>query len=214
MLTWQDIPGYFDFNNIYAKTVADAPAEGARFVEIGILFGRSTLFMAEEIRKSGKTIVFDAVDRMMDPTKVDWRNEFTRLVPALPEVSRQAALDVIDKAKEPVDVFNAYLAGSGLGQYVNLHIESGQQHASFCEDESLDFVFIDANHAYADTKELILAYLPKVKMGGVIAGHDYLPDWPGVIQAVNELFWNKFKLNCSSWIVRKQGTPRRLYLPW
>lgn len=55
-------------------------------------------------------------------------------------------------------------------------------------DKSLDFIFIDANHTYEDVKADILAYLPKIKEGGVIAGHDYCADWPGVIQAVTEVF--------------------------
>mgnify|MGYP003661029737 CR=1 FL=1 len=57
-------------------------------------------------------------------------------------------------------------------------------------DNSFDFIFIDANHTYEDVKADILAYLPKVKPTGIISGHDYCSDWPGVIQAVNELFPN------------------------
>lgn len=58
-------------------------------------------------------------------------------------------------------------------------------------DKYFDFVFIDANHTYEDVKADILAYLPKIKDGGVIAGHDYCDDWKGVIQAVNEVFEGK-----------------------
>ena len=61
-------------------------------------------------------------------------------------------------------------------------------------DKSLDFVFIDANHTYEDVKADIRAYLPKIKDGGVIAGHDYCADWPGVIQAVKEMFDGKAKV--------------------
>ena len=32
------------------------------------------------------------------------------------------------------------------------------------------------------------AWLPKVKTGGIIAGHDYHDGGPGVIKAVNETF--------------------------
>jgi len=41
------------------------------------------------------------------------------------------------------------------------------------EDESLDFVFIDANHQYDYVKEDLVAWFPKVKPGGVFCGHDY-----------------------------------------
>lgn len=56
-------------------------------------------------------------------------------------------------------------------------------------DGSLDFVFIDADHSYAAVAADIDAWLPKVRKGGIIAGHDYC-EWPGfgVIQAVTERF--------------------------
>jgi len=45
-------------------------------------------------------------------------------------------------------------------------------------DESLDFVYIDANHAYDFVVENIALWFPKLKKGGLFAGHDYLKmDW-------------------------------------
>ena len=66
------------------------------------------------------------------------------------------------------------------------------------EDKSLDFVYIDANHSYSYVKEDILAWLPKVKKGGIIGGHDL--DWKdtefgnkyAVLKAVREIFDDKF----------------------
>ena len=40
-------------------------------------------------------------------------------------------------------------------------------------DESLDFVYIDANHAYEFVKRDIELWWPKVKQHGILAGHDY-----------------------------------------
>ena len=42
------------------------------------------------------------------------------------------------------------------------------------EDESLDFVYIDANHSYKNVKEDLREWSKKVKSGGIIAGHDYM----------------------------------------
>lgn len=39
--------------------------------------------------------------------------------------------------------------------------------------EDLDLVYIDANHDYKYVREDILAWWPKIKKGGVLAGHDY-----------------------------------------
>lgn len=56
-------------------------------------------------------------------------------------------------------------------------------------DASLDFVFIDADHSYSGCKADILAWVPKVKPGGLLSGHDYKNvDYPcfGVEKAVDE----------------------------
>ena len=46
------------------------------------------------------------------------------------------------------------------------------------EDESLDFIYIDANHAYDFVVEDINLWFPKLKKGGIFSGHDYLDmDW-------------------------------------
>lgn len=60
--------------------------------------------------------------------------------------------------------------------------------AAEVEDRSLDFVFIDADHSYDGCTKDIEAWSPKVRKGGMIAGHDYNRKWPGVVQAVDEKF--------------------------
>jgi predicted O-methyltransferase YrrM len=40
-------------------------------------------------------------------------------------------------------------------------------------DGSLDFCYIDCNHAYESVVADIAAWLPKIRSGGIIAGHDY-----------------------------------------
>lgn len=41
------------------------------------------------------------------------------------------------------------------------------------EDGSLDFVYIDGNHVEAAVREDLEAWTPKVRKGGIVAGHDY-----------------------------------------
>lgn len=46
------------------------------------------------------------------------------------------------------------------------------------EDNSLDFVYIDANHAYDYVVQDIELWYPKLKQGGYLCGHDYIDlDW-------------------------------------
>lgn len=52
-------------------------------------------------------------------------------------------------------------------------------------DRSLDLVYIDAGHNYQAVKCDIVTWLPKVQIGGFIAGDDY--KWPGLKDAVSEL---------------------------
>ena len=41
------------------------------------------------------------------------------------------------------------------------------------EDESLDFVYLDANHAYEFVVRDLAKWAPKVRKGGIVSGHDY-----------------------------------------
>lgn len=52
-------------------------------------------------------------------------------------------------------------------------------------DNSVDLIFIDADHSYDAVKKDILAFTPKLKKGGILTGHDI--DYPGVNKAVHEL---------------------------
>jgi hypothetical protein len=51
-----------------------------------------------------------------------------------------------------------------------LTAEAAQQIA----DESLDFLYLDARHDYCGVQEDLALWWPKLKVGGMLAGHDYL----------------------------------------
>lgn len=78
----------------------------------------------------------------------------------------------------------------------------------FC-DNFFDFIYIDANHSYQAVKEDLEIWFPKLKNGGIIAGHDYLNKPPtfGVKDAVDEFFQGKQILttnedNFKTWYVK------------
>lgn len=51
---------------------------------------------------------------------------------------------------------------------------------------SLDFVYLDAGHGFDTVLQDITAWSPKVRAGGIVSGHDYVPsNRSGVIEAVN-----------------------------
>jgi hypothetical protein len=61
-----------------------------------------------------------------------------------------------------------------------------------CKDEYFDWVYLDTDHTYDTTKRELELLRPKMKKGGIIAGHDYIiGNWNaghryGVIEAVRE----------------------------
>lgn len=60
--------------------------------------------------------------------------------------------------------------------------------ANKLENNSIDLIFIDADHSYEAVKKDIVAYTPKLKENGILSGHDI--DYPGVNKAVTELIQN------------------------
>jgi hypothetical protein len=58
--------------------------------------------------------------------------------------------------------------------------------AASVEERSIDVVYVDGSHEYADVAKDLAAFWPKIVAGGFLCGHDYARDWPGVMQAVDE----------------------------
>lgn len=75
--------------------------------------------------------------------------------------------------------------------------------ASYFPNHSFDFVFVDADHTYLGVKADIEAWMPKVKKGGVLCGHDANnPPFPGVARALNELCpgWTEHPDHVWQWV--------------
>lgn len=77
------------------------------------------------------------------------------------------------------------------------------------DNNSLDIVFIDANHSYPYVKKDIEKYMPKLKSNGFITGHDI--DYPGVNKAVNEMIKNYDVGPNNVWIKRINDQKDFLY---
>jgi predicted O-methyltransferase YrrM len=57
--------------------------------------------------------------------------------------------------------------------------------------EKVDFVHIDGSHDEIDVKNDIENWLPKIKKGGILSGHDIQIDW--IARIVKEKFGDKVK---------------------
>jgi len=203
--SWRDIPGHFDFHDLYVEAVASAPAH-AHFAENGVMLGRSACFMAEAIGASRKQIVFDAIDSFAwsfdailatGPYVTHPRMQiyYTRSLPEFWQV-------LVDKGST-FEAAKYCLERAGVAAHVNLIRRSGQAQAVNYVDGSLDFVFVDAEHTYNDTVELLRSYLPKVRPGGVLAGHDFTNEFPGVVEAVCDVL-GRVEVRGHSFVYRKQ----------
>ena len=67
-------------------------------------------------------------------------------------------------------------------------------------------IFIDGDHSYEGALKDIANYYPKVKSGGIFAGHDYY--WPGVNRAIGDFLTKDYdKINVLQydvWYVEKK----------
>ncbi len=74
------------------------------------------------------------------------------------------------------------------GERVSLFVGLSVPVSKHIEDGSLDLVFIDAAHDEDNVYDDIEAWFPKVREGGLVAGHDFQHKFPGVHRAVARHF--------------------------
>ena len=177
---YQSIEGWFDFDDIYELALRRCSTrKSARFVEVGAYKGRSTCFMAERLAESGLDVAFDVVDSFAGDDDVGHGDLW-------PE-------------------FAANLERAGLLSRLTAHRRLSVEAAADFADQSLDFVFIDARHTYDAASQDLAAWWPKVKPGGLIAGHEYVHS-PGVRAAVDAFvargaLEHAFRLSRTSWMI-------------
>jgi len=108
----------------------------------------------------------------------DYSEELCKGVPGLqllcvdawaPYRSSRSGKMIFHRAVKAYDVAREKLAPYGC---TLLKMDSVRA-ADTIPDRSLDFVYIDANHWFEHVVADLAAWVPKVKSGGVIAGHDY-----------------------------------------
>jgi len=77
---------------------------------------------------------------------------------------------------------------------------SSVKYAMMVPDNSVDLVYIDGNHDEESVREDILSWMPKVKKGCWISGHDYNSNYPGLVSVVNEILGKPdHTFECFSW---------------
>jgi predicted O-methyltransferase YrrM len=146
-------------------------------IEIGSFVGESTVLFAQSFKKVIAIDPFEADYDPQDPTS--YLFEFD-------------------------NVYQTYLDRITVYSNIETLIMTSNEAVDILNQDHFDFVYIDGLHTYEGVKTDIQNYLPKVKKGGVIGGHDYtsqIPHLVGVYEAVNEMFGQPDKVfGDNSWI--------------
>lgn len=169
---WYDIQGWFGPRAVeeYGKIVRRYP--GGNFVEVGIWKGKSFASVMPVLLELNYQNIY-AVDHFLG--QPDLRDTVH---------SDASKLDLYQ-------IFTDNMSKLGYnGKYKVLKMNSVEAAGQFL-DNSLDVVFIDADHSYEAFNADLGAWIPKIKSGGTICGHDY-PGWPGVVQGLTERFGSQF----------------------
>lgn len=183
---YQTIDGWCDYEDIYREAITRAE-DGAVFVEIGAFKGKSAAFAGVEILNSGKKITLHVVDHFkgnaehLDPASSWHESELAQN----PEYLFELCTKNLEAVKDVVTIIR----------------KASVQAAKQFKNASLDFVFIDGSHDTDSVCADIDAWIPKVKAGGIIAGHDYKTHIEVQI-AVNSRFPHIQKRG-ASWLIYK-----------
>lgn len=142
-------------------------------VEIGSFIGESTVIFAEHFKK---VIAIDPFMDNYDPEDTTSKFNFR-------------------------DVFMEYKRRTNSCINVETLIKTSDDALKDLQGKKFDFIYIDGIHQYQNVLDDIKNYLPLVKEGGIIGGHDYGGPWKGVQKAVDEVFGKPDKVfKDTSWI--------------
>ncbi len=189
--TWDEIPGMFDYAVVYDMIIGEFNGPSI-FVEVGTFLGRSICYFADKAKSSSFECKIFAVDTCRGSSS----DSTGRLIAPLFGGSFAGTL-------------HKNILSCNLGENIIVMITDSFSASKSFADESLDFCFIDGDHSYNSVFSDLSFWWPKIKPGGVLAGHDYRQAAPWLIwvtKAVHDFFGvldASHPLCDSCWIMRK-----------
>lgn len=166
--SWRDIPGWCDYRDLYSE-FAERLQDGETFVEIGAWFGQSTAYIAAQLKAKGWRGDFWAFDT--------WRGE---------ENQPEHLAIVAQHGGDILPAFQENMRRAGVDDIVAGWRQISWEAAGIFREGQVTIAFIDAAHDYESVRKDIAAWWPKVRAGGILAGHDY--PCADVAKAVREFF--------------------------
>jgi glycosyltransferase involved in cell wall biosynthesis len=126
-----------------------------------------------------------------------WRGERLYLVDIWQELEDYQDVTNAPAAEQAARLIRTVRNVALFWEKVRVIQERSERAARLFDDGSLDWIYLDANHEYSHVLRDLAAWVPKVKAGGVVAGHDFIndvltiggvPTVIGVKRAVREFF--------------------------
>lgn len=149
------IAGWCDFKPLYFA-IADHLPEDAVFAEVGSWQGQSAVTLCQRLQDIGKPATVHCIDTF----------EGEQNQPAHLEIVAGMGGSALSKFRENIEA-------AGVSEMIRVTTGDSAESAAAFADASLDGVFIDAAHDYDSVVKDVAAWFPKVKPGGIFAGHDY-----------------------------------------
>lgn len=176
--------GWFDdaTKRLYDRLAVAGP-DAAPLVEVGVWLGHSVIYLAQRVKEHRRLVQVYAVDTFDGGTG------------PTPEM----AAFVAERGGSLLSSFLCNARAAGVQDVVcPIQGASTAVAAAWARRFSPPFaVFLDADHRYEAVQADIAAWLPLVRPGGVLAGHDY--DDEGVRRAVTEAFGQDVSIDGLVW---------------
>lgn len=155
----------------------------AAVAEVGVAWGRGVIYAASELVQRGwklaKVYAIDPWRGPGDPSRGFSEMHFSAALASIALNVLPFEADII----HPIRVPSPAAAGC------------------FAAGE-LDLVVIDGCHVYEAALADIAAWGRVVRAGGILAGHDYTDEFPGVRRAVDEAFSGRVACRGTCWVVK------------
>jgi len=156
--------------------------DGDLIVECGVFLGSTVCYVGQALKKLGVKAKIYAIDNWLCANISDESKQF------------------VNRSESFLEGFTLNVAKCGLTDMVTTLQMDSLTAVDYFENNSISFLFLDASHNYEDVKDELKAWLPKVKNGGIICGHDFSD--PSVNRAVVEVLGNvnESSSKCAYWI--------------
>jgi predicted O-methyltransferase YrrM len=170
-MKWESIDGWFSHGDavMYGMILDEIP-DGGHFLEVGSYKGRSTLCMAQLILARKRDVKIHVVDTFEGD---------------------------VDTGKG--DTYEQFMFNMKGYEHLLGSVNRGLSHYMAKENTQFyDAVYIDALHTYDALSLDIDSWMPYLRLGGMMGGHDY--NWSDVHRCVNDRFTEIITMG-NSWLV-------------